>query len=609
MRTLRFILVPLLFLTVHLSRAEGKQEFPSRTVIGQTWFYPMTDRTDLPVLTYRCSRGHYAEYLSDSGEIDEIAIWKNGMIAWKVSPEIRRDNTRIYQTTIPVEKVEAAVQKIAESYAKYPMKNRPERAVMILRLGQHSSPSVQVHASQHYETASANYDLLHFYKRNRVIFLSDNNKAKIATFKKIGGNRGMFHYKDIVNTYRGRFPNEGLSKENNPLYLNKEILTCIEIYKADTEHLLLAVEIILALVPSTEGLTGERPTYGDSHDFTVEMAIKNGDGKDGKAEFFYIPIPAKPKPEPEPEPPATQTDIDFWFLKPDEGATPSNRRAALWRVSTTLYDFGIYLPSDIAIPDDFRNIWRTLSGAGYKQHTDVCEERLAQATHESGSNHRMEDRYEGNVYYRRFSVLVIHQDISLPVKDIERLPHLRYMFLGEAPKMPEGVAFVDKVGNNLIESIASLRGPKLLPESILLALPNLWLTKSEINIRQGTDENWDAYADDILYFLSNDATHTSIIIPAKPIDGWFSLQELKSGRDGFKDDRAFFMDSETGKIGEAAVRKNPATGKLEVRIQMKPEESLIVRIVRERVRYGEGLPTGIGFMEFESLPDWEYEKK
>ena len=605
----------LVFAVFMQGNAFGEQAPQARTAIERAWHYPMNDdRTDLPVLTYRCSRGHHMQDLPDSGEIDVVNIWQDGTVIWKVSPEIRRDNTRIYKATIPAEKVEAAVQKIAESFAKYPTKDRPRWQGIFFRLGANFSPTITIHSSQHYESLWVDHILWTFYQEHREVLQSGDNEAVLNTIKGVGDvfPKGtvsadgkytglhpayMFDYRGLVEYYREIQPKAGLSKKGNRVYEDEEILKAVKLYAADVGHLLLAVDTILALVPSTEGLTGEKPTYDrDGLDFTIEMTIK-----DGKAEFFYIPIPPEPKPEPEPEPPATQTDIDFWYLKPDEGATPENRMEALWRVGTTLYDFGIYLPEDVAIPAGFRVVQNALSDAGYAYDSNVDEERLAQVAHESGSHHRIEDRYEGNVYHSKFSILIIPEGITLPAKEIERLPHLRYMFLGEAPEMPKGVAFVDNVGDNLIAAIARLGGEKPLPESVP-PIERIWITKWEINIRQGEDGKWDAHADDILYSFTNFGRDS------KPIDGWFSLQELKSGRDGFKDDRAFLMDRKTGKVSEAAVRKNPETGRLEVRIQMKPEESLIVRVVRERARYGEGLPTGIGFMEFESLPGWKYEK-
>jgi hypothetical protein len=257
-------------------------------------------------------------------------------------------------------------------------------------------------------------------------------------------------------------------------------------------------------------------------------------------------------------------------------------------------------------------------------------ERLPKIVHKSGVDHSLHESSSYGDWNAKLSILIIHQDISLPVKEMERLPHLRYAFLGDAPELPESLAakkisftewkngtqtpqranctIVDNIGDsaNLLEAIMLFSGEKPLPESIVLTLPDLWKWKSEMHIRKGEEKNWDEYADDMLYFFSNDDKIQTIRIPAKPIEGWFSLQELKGGREFGKDDRAFFMDWETGKIGEAAVRKNAETGKLEVRIKMEPKEYLIVRIVRERVRYSEGVPTGIGFMEFETLPKWEY---
>ena len=64
------------------------------------------------------------------------------------------------------------------------------------------------------------------------------------------------------------------------------------------------------------------------------------------------------------------------------------------------------------------------------------------------------------------------------------------------------------------------------------------------------------------------------------------------------------MNPVTGKIGKAAVRNADGKTPMTIRLQMKPGETLVVRIVRERSR---GIGNGDGFQEFESLPDWEYE--
>ena len=45
-------------------------------------------------------------------------------------------------------------------------------------------------------------------------------------------------------------------------------------------------------------------------------------------------------------------------------------------------------------------------------------------------------------------------------------------------------------------------------------------------------------------------------------------------------------------------------GTREIRIRMKPGETLVLRVVRERTRDYEHL----GYGEFETLPAWEYEE-
>ena len=168
---------------------------------------------------------------------------------------------------------------------------------------------------------------------------------------------------------------------------------------------------------------------------------------------------------------------------------------------------------------------------------------------------------------------------------------------------------MDQVGDNLVEAMELLR---TFPEKSVVE------TGVKILARRASALK-DNSVVDVFYVLANTKENV------KAID-WVQLQECKTGRllgrgyfsrpdgGGFYDrsflarhDRAFIMNPASGKIGEAAYRNDCAVDRNDfyLRIQMQPGETLVVRVVRERA---EGMG-GIGFQEFESLPDWEYEEK
>lgn len=262
-------------------------------------FFYSDERTDMPVFCYRCSSGHHGQWISDS-ELKTILIWSDGTIAWEIAPKEKRYDTRWYQTTVPAEKIEAAVKEITESFAKYPVKNRLRRGGMTLRLGANHSPSIAVYSSQHYENFMTDILLWEFYKENRETLQSGDDETIVETIAKVGGFPSgkinpdgtytglhpayMFDYRSLIEAYREKFPDAGLSEKRNPVYKEEEILKCMELFKADMEHIFLVEKKILDLLPATEGLQAKKLDTKSRY-FLVEREIK-----DGKSEFFYSPM-------------------------------------------------------------------------------------------------------------------------------------------------------------------------------------------------------------------------------------------------------------------------------------------------------------------------------
>jgi hypothetical protein len=268
----KYLLSLTVILVVCLSSAIlHAQENQPRESYETTSFSFTKERSDVPVLQFHCSRGHHGQWLSDS-EIETILIWKDGTIAWKIAPKkdgdpFRFGTTHWYQSTIaaegkitPAERVEAAVREIAENFAKNPTGNgtRLQRGgKMNYYPGEHFPESINVWGSQHNERMSVQYAELKFYKENRKIFQSDDNKSIAETFgsiKSLG-----WDYKNLMEGYRERFPNAGLSAKGTPTYREEELLKYAKLYTADMEHYLLMEKKILDFLPSLEGLKPKEP--------------------------------------------------------------------------------------------------------------------------------------------------------------------------------------------------------------------------------------------------------------------------------------------------------------------------------------------------------------
>jgi len=274
-----------------------EQESSTRKILDTTIVDHPINRTDIPVLSYRCSMSHHGiEILKPSSNIARICVWKDGMIAWRVG----RSSKTWYQTIIPAEKVESVVREITEEFANYPAKNRPRWTSIIFSMGANASPRIKVYSSQHYESFGMDKSLLEFYMKNRKIFQSGDEEAILETITAVRGGLPpginspngqyigphpayMFNFKGLVGYYRATYPQAGLAKQGTSVYSNEELLKCAALYTADVEHLLFAEKKILSLLPSTQGLKSKRideSRYG----YIIEYETQ-GD----KTEFFYRP--------------------------------------------------------------------------------------------------------------------------------------------------------------------------------------------------------------------------------------------------------------------------------------------------------------------------------
>ena len=276
--------------------AFAEQESNTRKTLDTAYVVHPIKRTDPPVLTYECGISHHGIIILEPGSnLVKIFVWKDGMIVWGVRSS---NSTLWYQTTIPVEKVEAAVQEIAENYAEYPVKDRPTWTSIILSLGASFSPSIAVYSSHHYESFGMEKSLREFYMKNQEVFQSDNEEAILETIKSLSGGLSpgkigpngkyigphpmyMFDFQNLVAYYREKYPQGGLAEKGTEVYSNEELLKCAALYTADVEHLLFAEKTIIDLLPSKEGI---KPKYLKStgRDFIIEYETK-----DGKTEFFY----------------------------------------------------------------------------------------------------------------------------------------------------------------------------------------------------------------------------------------------------------------------------------------------------------------------------------
>ena len=161
-----------------------EQESSTRKILDTTIVDHPINRTDIPVLSYRCSMSHHGiEILKPSSNIARICVWKDGMIAWRVG----RSSKTWYQTIIPAEKVESVVREITEEFANYPAKNRPRWTSIIFSMGANASPRIKVYSSQHYESFGMDKSLLEFYMKNRKIFQSGDEEAILETITAVRG--------------------------------------------------------------------------------------------------------------------------------------------------------------------------------------------------------------------------------------------------------------------------------------------------------------------------------------------------------------------------------------------------------------------------------------
>jgi hypothetical protein len=292
-----FLLIAVLIFAISVKNsvwAEQASE-PRQTYI--TNFFQYTDeRPDVPVLYYTQRRGHHGQRIADS-EIDKVFIWKDGTIDWST-----RLGFQWHRATIPAEKVDAALQEIAESFAKYPVKDRIRGSFSTLRLGANYSPRIKVFDSRHYQSVGMDDQLWTFYLANRDVLQSDDNEAILRIVKGefrprvINPADGLylspsysFDYRGVVEHYRSRFTGIGLSEPGTRTYADEEILKCALLFVANAEHLLVMEKKIMELLALTEGLEVEkldiRPGGVDILNVHVEREVK-----DGKSEFFYSRI-------------------------------------------------------------------------------------------------------------------------------------------------------------------------------------------------------------------------------------------------------------------------------------------------------------------------------
>lgn len=251
-----------------------------------TSFYIYTDeRSDVPVLIYRQRLGHHLQWIADS-PIRKILIWRDGTIDWEVDwgalPRARRFDCRWYRVTASAEKVEAALQEIAESFAQYPVEYRSRDTSIIFYLGANNSPRINVYDSRHYVRLGMDDFLWLFYQEFREVFRSGDNAAIVEMMRKELG-RSLDR---LVEYYRRTRPQAGLSEPRTPVYSDEEILKVTALFAADAEHLLLVEKKVFDLLWSTWGLGMKRIDVNfrdtDFRDVHVEREIR-----DGKSEFFY----------------------------------------------------------------------------------------------------------------------------------------------------------------------------------------------------------------------------------------------------------------------------------------------------------------------------------
>ena len=282
----RFLLgtFALLFAILTPFSVMGDQESEKKQPITvETVFYK--EISTPPVFKYSGSIGHHGGRVSDS-DIETVLVWADGTIAWKVGPdEKQRWASYWYQTSIPAEKVEAAIKTITEDFDKYPIKNRPRESRIFNHLAANFSPSIRVYAPADYETMWIEHYWMKYYQENRDVFQSGDRELMLEAFKKMREFRG---HDLIVCYYREKLPDAGLAKVETPVENDDEIFKCIEFYVADVEHLLLMEKTILGLLPPTDGL---EKTKNDHDTFFRENKIRvDCEIQDNKPQFSYTII-------------------------------------------------------------------------------------------------------------------------------------------------------------------------------------------------------------------------------------------------------------------------------------------------------------------------------
>jgi len=355
------------------------------------------------------------------------------------------------------------------------------------------------------------------------------------------------------------------------------------------------------------------------------------------------------------------TEPNFWFLEQGTEPTAENRINAIKNVGRGLLDFAIYQPTGSTFSEEYR---QKLTDAGFV-FDFLTEEQLAQTNHNWATYHfspvgrvsvlvipeSVAVPMEEIERLRALAFVFLGKAPELPESvsqrgvisladrknEIEAGRQRMRERLAASPNfanstaeeieailhwVPEPISpigaptykVMDQVGDNLAEAVGLFTNrARTFSENFVADADVKLLARRALT----PGVTMDSDAVDVFYVFANTKEN------AEPIDGWFQLQELKGGRSlghislvggggGFvlaQPDRAFIMDPATGKIGRVALHNIRAFDRNDwyMRIQMKPEEMLVVRIVRERARSGSGPPAGAGFQEFESLPDWEYE--
>ncbi len=125
---------------------------------------------------------------------------------------------------------------------------------------------------------------------------------------------------------------------------------------------------------------------------------------------------------------------------------------------------------------------------------------------------------------------------------------------------------------------------------------------------------------DVFYFITNTNDQMEHSDDVRTVEGWFSLKQLRAGQpvvnvfytDGYDrwffsdDDLPILMDPMTGQIGLAKTRKDRKYGTMEVYLQMKPNQSMILRVCRDIRTDNSPTRTSERFGRLREIPDWIY---